>query len=179
MCHSSLYQLNVSSVPYLRLTKFHLRHFLHTNQTFPILKLRFHLFLGKFVSATTLQAFLSSDRINLSPKNFRTPITPYQNKYVPTSTTQTPYSSDQQNVISIPVTTLSISSNKTSGRAASVTCSILPYNSVDSSVNSSNSFYVVRFKPLSFKTTKSLVPKSLAPFETSVCIESSVTGVVS
>ena len=47
------------------------------------------------------------------------------------------------------------------------------------SVNSLNSSYVARTKPLSFKTTKSLVPKSLAAFKTSVCINSSVSGTVS
>ena len=48
-----------------------------------------------------------------------------------------------------------------------------------SSVNSLNSPYAARSKPLSFKTTKSLVRKSLVPFETSVCINSSDCGTVS
>ena len=46
------------------------------------------------------------------------------------------------------------------------------------SVNSVNS-YVARTKPLSFKTTKSLVQKSLAPFQISVCIKFSVCRTVS
>ena len=62
--------------------------------------------------------------------------------------------------------------------AASVPRSNLPSNIAVSSVNSLNSSYVARTKPLSFKTTKSLVPKSLAPFKTSVCINFSVSGTV-
>ena len=54
----------------------------------------------------------------------------------------------------------------------------LPSNTVDSSVNSLNSSYDSRIKPLSFKT-KPLVPKSLALFKTSVFINSSVKRTVS
>ena len=45
-----------------------------------------------------------------------------------------------------------------------------------SSVNSLNSSYVARTKPLSFKAKKSLVPKSLPPLKTSICINSSISG---
>ena len=89
------------------------------------------------------------------------------------------YSSDHENVSPPPVTKLSISSYKNSDRAASVPRSILPSNTMDSSANSLNSSYVVRTKPLSFKITKSLVLKSLAPFRSSVYIKSSVSGTVS
>lgn len=51
--------------------------------------------------------------------------------------------------------------HQTSGRAVSVSCSILPFNTINTSVNSLVSSYVVRSEPLSFKTTKSLVPKSM------------------
>ena len=98
-------------------------------------------------------------------------------KCAPTSATRSRYSLDPACFSSVPVTTLSISSHKNSDRAASVPR--LPSNTVDSSVNALNSSYVATTKPLSFKTTKSLVPKSLAPFKTSVCINSSVSGTVS
>ena len=42
---------------------------------------------------------------------------------------------------------------------------------MDNSVNSLNSSYVAKTKSLSFKTTKSLFPISLAPFKNSACIE--------
>ena len=45
--------------------------------------------------------------------------------------------------------------------------------------NSLNSSYVARTKPLSFKATKSLVPKSLPPLKTSICLNSSFSGTVS
>ena len=48
-------------------------------------------------------------------------------------------------------------------------------HTMDSSVVSLNLSYVARTKPSSFKTTKSMVPKSLAPFKTSICIKSSVS----
>ena len=120
-------------------------------------------------------------QINVSPKTFKTPllIASYYEKNVPTSATKPPYSRDQESVSSHPVTVLSFASYKTSGRAALVPCSIFPSNSVDSSVNSFNSFYATRPKTFSFKSTKSLAPKSLTPFESSVCIKSSVNGAVS
>ena len=61
----------------------------------------------------------------------------------------------------------------------SVARSNLPFNIVVSSVNCLNSSYLASTKPLSFKTTKSLIPKSLALFKTSVYIKSSVSGTVS
>ena len=100
--------------------------------------------------------------INVSSKTFKTSllIASYYEKYVLTSATKPPYSPDQESVSS--------ASHKTSGRAALVPCSIFPSNSVDSSVNSLNSCYLARPKT-SFKSTKSLVPKSLTAFESSVC----------
>ena len=96
----------------------------------------------------------------MSPKTFKAPITSYQDKYRPTSLAKSPYLTF--------LTTLSISSHKTSGRAASVPCSILPLpsNTMDGSVNSvcsvnSVNSYVARTKPLSFKTTP-LVPKPMS-----------------
>ena len=47
-----------------------------------------------------------------------------------------------------------------------------------SSANSLNSSYAARTKPLSFKATKSLVPKSLPPLKTSICINSFVSGII-
>ena len=88
-------------------------------------------------------------------------------KCAPTSTNKSPYSSGPACVSSPPVATLSISSHKNSDRAASVPRSNLPFNIEFSSVNSLNPSYVARTKPLPFKTTKSLVPKSLVPFKTS------------
>ena len=82
-------------------------------------------------------------------------------------------------VSSPPVTTLSIKSQKSSGRAASVPSSFFPLSIVVSSVNFLNSSYVSRTKPLSFKATKSLVPKYLTSLKTSTCINSSVSGTVS
>ena len=96
-------------------------------------------------------------------------------KYAPTFATNSPYSSDQQNVSS-PLLQRFLT-HRTSDRAVSVTRSILPSNTVDSSANSLNSCYVARPRPLSFRKTKSLVPKSLAPFKTSACINSSVRRV--
>ena len=98
---------------------------------------------------------------------------------MPISATKPLYSPNQENVISHPVTILSFAWYKTSGRAASVRRSIFPSNNMDCSANSFNSSYVARTKPFSFKSTKSLAPKSLAPFEISVRIKSSVIGAVS
>ena len=96
-----------------------------------------------------------------------------------TSATRSPYSPYPACVSSPPVTTLSILSQKNSDRAASVPPSFLPSSIVVSSVNSLNSSYVARTKPLSFKATKYLVPKSLPPLKTSICINSSASGQVS
>ena len=120
----------------------------------------------------------------MNPKTFRTLATPYQGKSALTSANKSLYSSDQENVSSPSVTMLFISSPKTSRRAASVPHTILPFNTVRSSVNSVSSFssvnsYAARIKPLSLKLQKILVPKSVASFKTSVCIESSVSGIVS
>ena len=59
-------------------------------------------------------------QIDVSPKTFRTPllIVSYYEKYAPTSATKPPYSPDQENVSSHPVTMLFFASHKTSGRAA-------------------------------------------------------------
>ena len=84
---------------------------------------------------------LSFHQINASPKTFRTPllIASYYEKYVPTFATKPPYSPDQKNASSHPVTMLSFASHKTSDRAALVPCSISPSsNTVDCSVNSLN-----------------------------------------
>ena len=91
--------------------------------------------------------------INVSSKTFKTSLL---------------IASYQESVSSHPVAVLSFASHKTSGRAALVPCSIFPSNSVDSSVNSLNSCYLARPKT-SFKSKKSLVPKSLTAFESSVC----------
>ena len=95
-----------------------------------------------------------------------------------TSATRSPYSPYPACVSSPHVTTLFILSQKNSGRAASVPPSYLPSSIVISSVNSLNSSYVARTKPLYFKATKSLVPKSLPPLKTSICINSFVSGTV-
>ena len=100
-------------------------------------------------TTSTLLYSLSFHQINVSPKTFRTPllIASYYEKYVPTFATKPPYSPDQKNASSHPVTMLSFASHKTSNRAASVPRSIFPSNTVDCSVNSLNSFYVARTKP--------------------------------
>ena len=74
--------------------------------------LQFDLFIHILKHASTLNASL---------KNFRSLITPYHtiSKYVTTSASKCPYSSDQENVSAFPVMTLSISSRKTNVRAAS------------------------------------------------------------
>ena len=162
MSHSSLYQLVVTSAPCFspdRITTAtfpsHIPNICYTNASI-------RSFSSKLKTTSSLKSSLSSHQ-----------------KYAPTSATKSPYSSDPACVSSPPVTTLSVSSHKNSDRTASVPCSNLPSSIAVSSVNSSDSSYVARTKPLSFKTTKSLVPKSQAPFKTSVCINSSVSGTVS
>ena len=162
MSHSSLYQPVVSSAPCdspVRITTAtfvsHIPNICYTNASI-------RSFSSKLKTTSSLKSSLSSHQ-----------------KYAPISATKSPHSSDPACVSSPPVTTLSISSHKNSERAASVPRSNLPFNIAVSSVNSLNSSYVARTKPLSFKTTKSLVPKSLASFKTSVCIKSSVSGTVS
>ena len=157
MSHSSLYQLLVTSAPCfspVRITTAtfpsHIPNICYTNASI-------RSFSSKLKTTSSLKSSLSSHQ-----------------KYAPTSATKSPYSTDPACVSSPPVTTLSISSHKNSDRTASVPCSNLPSSIVVSSVNSPDSSYVARTKPLSFKTTKSLVPKSQAPFKTSVCINSSV-----
>ena len=76
----------------------------------------------------------------MSPKTFRTPITPYQEKCAPTSATKSSYLLDQGNVSSPPVLMLSISLHKSDVRAASVPRSILAFNTMDGSINSLNSY---------------------------------------
>ena len=74
-------------------------------------------------------------------------------KYAPTFATSLLTHQILHVIVLLPVTTLSISSHISS--------------------------HVVRTKPLSFKTTESLVVKSLEPFKTSVCMNSSGSGTVS
>ena len=124
-------------------------------------------------SKASIRSFSSKLKTTSSPK---ASLSPHQ-KCAPTSATRSRYSSDPVCFSSIPVTTLSISSPKNSDRAASVPH--LPSTTVDSSVNALNSSYVATTKPLSFKTSKSLVPKSLAPLRTSFCTNSSVSESVS
>ena len=125
------------------------------------------------ISKASIRSFSSKLKTTSSPK---ASLSSHQ-KCAPTSATRSRYSSDPVCFSSIPVTTLSISSPKNSDRAASV--SRLPSTTIDCSVNALNSSYVVTTKPLSFKTSKSLVPKSLAPLQTSFCINSSVSESVS
>lgn len=90
-------------------------------------------------TSSTRKSSLSSHQINVSSTTFRTP---YQDKYEPTSTTKSFYSSGQENVSSPFVTKLSVSSHKTSDQSASVPHSILSSNTKDTPVNfvSSNNF---------------------------------------
>ena len=122
---------------------------------------------------------VSPVRITTATLTRTTTATATRTTSAPTSATRSPYSPYPACVSSPPVTTLSILSQKNSDRAASVPPSFLPSSIVVSSVNSLNSSYVARTKPLSFKATKSLVPKSLPPLKTSICIKSSVSGPVS
>ena len=144
--HSSLYQPVFTSVPYVSPIRIptatfhsHIPNICNTNAMI-------QSFSSKLKTTCTLKSSLSSHQ-----------------KYALTSAVKSTYSSDQQIVSSPSLTTLSVSSHRTSDWATSVPCFILPSNTVDSSVNSLNSPYVARTKPLSFKTTKSLVPKSLKP----------------
>ena len=91
-------------------------------------------------------------------------------KRAPTSATRPPYTPSPARVGSSLLTTLSISWQKTSDRAASVPSCCLPCGIGVSSVNSLNSSYVARTNLFSFKATKSLVLKSLAPLKTSICV---------
>ena len=125
------------------------------------------------ISKASIGSFSSKLKTTSSPK---ASLSSHQ-KCAPTSATRSRYSSDPVCFSSIPVTTLSISSPKNSGRAASVPR--LSSTTVDSSVNALNSSYVATTKPLSFKISKSLVPKSLPPPRTSFCINSSVSESVS
>ena len=122
---------------------------------------------------------VSPIRITTATLTRTTTATSTRTTTAPTSATRSPYSPYPACVSSPPVTTLSILSQKNSGRAASVYPSFLPSSIVVSSVNPLNSSYVARTKPLSFKATKSLVPKSLPPLKTSICIKSSMSGPVS
>ena len=64
---------------------------------------------------------------------------PSHQKYAPSSATRSPYSPYPACVSSLPFTTISISSQKNSDRAASVSPSLLPSIIAVSSVNSLNS----------------------------------------
>ena len=162
MSHSSLHQPVVTSAPWVSPVRI-------TTATFPS-----HMPNICYANAP-IRSFSSKLKTTSSLQFPRF----FHQKCAPTSATRSPYSPYPACVTSPPVTTLSISSQKNSGRAASVPPSFLPSRIVVSSVNSLNSSYVARTKPLSFKATKSLVPKSLSPLKTSVCINSSVSGTVS
>ena len=149
MLHSSLYQPVVTYVPYVIPFKIstatfpsQLPNIWYTNASIWSVSLK-----PKATSALTYS--LSFHQINASPRTFRTPLltASYYEKYVPTFATKPPYSPDQENASSHPVTMLSFASCKTSDRAASVPRSIFSSNTVDCSVNSLNSFYVVGIKP--------------------------------
>ena len=162
MSHRSLYQPVVTSAPCFSPVRMgtatfpsHIPNICYTNAAI-------RSFSSKFKTTSSLKSSLSSHQ-----------------KYAPTSAIKSPYSSYPACASSPPAATLSISSHKNSDRAVSVPRSILPSNIVVSSVNSLNPSYVARTKPLFLKTTKSLDPKSQAPFKTSVCINSSVSGTVS
>ena len=152
--HSSLYQPVVTSVPYMSPVRIptaifpsYIPNICYTNASI-------RSFSSKLKTTSTLKSSLSSHQ-----------------RYTPTSTSKSPYSSDLQSISSSPVTTLTISSHRTSDRATLVPRSILSSITVDSSVNSSNSSYIARVKPLSFETTKSLVPKPLASALTLLLVE--------
>ena len=162
MSHSLLHQPVVTSAPLVRPVR-------TTTATFPshmpnvcYANAPIRSFSSKLKTTSSLQFSLS-----------------FHQKCAPTAAGISPYSPYLACVSSPPVTTLSISSQKKSGRAASIPPSFLLSSIVVSSVNSLSSSYVVRTKPLSFKTTKSLVLKSLSPHKTSICINSSVSGTVS
>ena len=160
--HSSLHQLLVTSAPCVSLVAI-------TTATFPSR-------IPNICYANAPIRFFSSKLKTISSLEFS--LSSHQ-KCAPTSATRSPYSRSPACVRSPPVTTLSVSSQKNSGRATSVPPSFLPSSIVVSSVNSLNSSDVARTKSLSFKATKSLVPKSLPLFKTSICINSSVSGTVS
>ena len=152
MSHSSLYQPVFTSALCVSPVRI-------TTATFPS-----HI-LNICYANTSIRSF--SSKLKTTP-SLKSSLSSHQ-KYAPTSATKSPYSSDPACVSSPPVTKLSISSYKNSNRAAR---SNLPSNISVSSVNSLNSSYVARTKSLS------LVPKPLAPFKTSVCMNSFVSGTV-
>ena len=84
-----------------------------------------------------------------------------------------------QQIEKVFVATFSTSSHKTSDRATPVSRPILSSSTMDRYVNYLNSSDKGKTKPLSFQTTKSLFPKSLVPFKTSVCIKPSASGTIS
>ena len=148
MFHSSLHQPVVTSAPCVSPARIatatfpsHIPNICYSNA--PL-----RSFSSKLKTTSSLQFSLSSHQ-----------------KRAHTSDTRSPYYPYPGCVSSPPVTTLSISSQKNSGRTASVPPSFLPSSIVVSFVNSLNSFYVPRTKPLSFRATKSLVPKSLPPLK--------------
>ena len=162
MSHGSLHQSGVTSAPCVSPARITLTTFPShiSNICYAIAQLRY--FSSKLKATSSLHFYLSCHK-----------------KCAPTYASRSPYSPYSACVSSPQFTTLSISSQKNSGRAASVPPSFLPSSIVVSSVNSLNSSYVARTKALSFKATKSLVPKSLPPLKTSICLNSSVCGTVS
>ena len=108
MSHSSLHQLVVTSAPCVSPAELQLQPFPLTYQTFAMLML-LRSFSSKLKTTSSLQFSLSSHQ-----------------KCVPTSATRSPYSLYPACVSSPPVTTFSISSQKNSGRAASVPPFFLP-----------------------------------------------------
>ena len=119
-------------------------------------------FLSKLKTTSTLKSSLSSHQI-----------------YAPTCAFKSPYSADWESVRFPLVATFSTSSHKTSDRATPVSRPILSSSTMDRYVNYLNSSDKGKTKPLSFQTTKSLFPKSLVPFKTSVCIKPSASGTIS
>ena len=146
---SSLYQPAVASAPCVSPVRI-------TSATFPS-----HIPNICYTDAST-RSFSSKLKTTSSLKSSLSS----RQKCAPTSASKSPYSSGPACVSSPSVTTLSISSHKNSDRAASVPRSNLPSNIAVSSVNSLNSSCVARTKPSPFRTTKSLVLKSLVPFKT-------------
>ena len=125
MSHSSLYQPVVAFAPCVspvRLTtatfSSHIPNICYSDASI-------RPFSSKLKTTSSLKSSLSSHQ-----------------KYAPTSANKSPYSSGPAFVS--PVATLSISSHKSSDRAASVSRSNLPSNIVVRSVNSLNSSYVAR-----------------------------------
>ena len=82
MSHSSLYQSVDTSVPYVSPVRTPTVFFpFHISNTYSISNLMQSVF-SELKTSSTRKSSLSSYQVNVSPKTFRTPITPYQENLI-------------------------------------------------------------------------------------------------